>query len=104
MMTTTVKEWKKLNDFQHARKRTEMFFGSRDPHTQTVIAYGDGKTNFTPTPVSHTWIPAIFTAFREVLDNALDEVITHKHGDRIDITYDPKNMVFSITDNGRGIP
>lgn len=94
------KEWKKLNDFQHARNNNEMYFGSRDEHTQTVLGYDGGK----PVIQTHTWIPAVFTAFREVLDNALDEIVTHGHGDRVDITYDLKNMIFSITDNGRGIP
>lgn len=94
------KEWRKLNDFQHARNNNEMYFGSRDEHTQTVLGYASGR----PIIETHTWIPAVFTAFREVLDNALDEIVTHGHGDRVDITYDPKTMVFSITDNGRGIP
>ncbi|RYF17656.1 MAG: hypothetical protein EOO77_11585 [Oxalobacteraceae bacterium] len=94
------KEWKKLNDFQHARNNNEMYFGSRDVHTQTVLGYLKGK----PVIETHTWIPAVFTAFREVLDNALDEIVTHGHGNRVDITYDVSNMIFSITDNGRGIP
>lgn len=100
MATSPKKDWKKLNDFQHARLRNEMYFGSRDPHTQTVLQYAKEG----PQPVSMTWIPAVFTAFREVLDNALDEVVTHGHGTQVDITYDPKTMVFSVTDNGRGIP
>lgn len=94
------KEWKKLNDFEHARKRLEMYFGSRDPHTQSVLEYTDKG----PVAETTTWIPAVFTAFREVLDNALDEIVTHGHGDRIDVTYDPKTMVFTVADNGRGIP
>jgi DNA gyrase/topoisomerase IV subunit B len=94
------KDWKVLNDFQHARHRNEMYFGSRDPHTQVVLDYTSGK----PEAVETTWIPAVFTAFREVLDNALDEVVTHGHGNRVDVTYDPERMEFSITDNGRGIP
>lgn len=90
----------KLNDFSHARLRTEMYLGSRDPHTQAVLSYPDG----TPEPQEVTWVPAVFTAFREILDNALDEVAGHGHGDRIDVTYDPAKMVFSVQDNGRGIP
>ena len=77
-----------------------MYFGSRDPHTQTVLEYGrDG-----PVAVETTWVPAIFTAFREVLDNALDEVAAHGHGDRIDVTFEPKTMTITVKDNGRGIP
>lgn len=94
------KDWKKLTDYEHARLRNEMYFGSRDPHTQTVLGYERGL----PVALPFTWIPAVFTAFREVLDNALDEIVTHGHGDRVDVTYDPKTMTFSVTDNGRGIP
>lgn len=94
------KDWKKLTAFEHARLRTEMYLGSRDPHKQVVLEYGAGG----PIAVETSWVPALFTAFREVLDNALDEVAAHGHGDRIDISYDASNMVFSIQDNGRGIP
>lgn len=90
----------KLTDFMHARRRTEMYLSSRDPHTQTVLEY-DAQG---PKPVDTTWVPAVFTAYRELLDNALDEIVTHGHGDRLDITYDPKTTTFSIADNGRGIP
>jgi len=77
-----------------------MYLGSRDPHTQEVMLYD----NDTPVIRELTWVPAVFTAFREILDNALDEVVTEGHGNRIDVTYDPETMVFSVTDNGRGIP
>ncbi len=90
----------KLTEFQHARLRTEMWLGSRDPHSQVVLEYKDGQ----PVAAATTWVPALFTAFREVLDNAIDEVVTHKHGDRIDVTFDPTTLTFTIKDNGRGIP
>lgn len=90
----------KLSDWAHTRLRLEMYYGSRDPHSQVVLSYPDG----TPNPQEVTWVPAVFTAFREILDNALDEVVGHGHGDRIDVTYDPTTMTFSVEDNGRGIP
>jgi len=90
----------KLTESQHARRRTEMWLGSRDPHTQVVLEYRAGQ----PTAIQTTWVPSLFTAFREVLDNAIDELISHKQGDRIDVSYDPETMSFSIKDNGRGIP
>lgn len=77
-----------------------MYLGSRDPHTQYVLVYPEGK----PELREVTWVPAIFTAFREILDNALDEVVGHKQGDRIDVTYDSSTGIFSVEDNGRGIP
>lgn len=90
----------KLSEFQHARIRTEMWLGSRDPHTQTVLEYENGK----PVAKETTWVPALFTAFREVMDNAIDEVVTHKHGDKLMVTFDPKTLVITVEDNGRGIP
>ena len=75
-------EIEKLSDFQHARHRTEMYLSSRDPHTQVVLEYDDGK----PVPRESTWVPAVFVAFREIFDNALDEVITQlRQPDRCDV-------------------
>jgi DNA gyrase/topoisomerase IV subunit B len=90
----------KLTEFQHARLRTEMWLGSRDPHTQTVLEYDNGK----PVARETTWVPALFTAFREVMDNAIDEVVTHKHGDKLMVTFDPDTLTVIVEDNGRGIP
>jgi DNA gyrase/topoisomerase IV subunit B len=90
----------KLSDYTHIRLRTNMYFGSCDPHTQTVINYNNGK----PIIEEQTWVPALYTSFREILDNASDELIGHGFGNRIDITYDEKELIFSVEDNGRGIP
>jgi DNA gyrase/topoisomerase IV subunit B len=93
-------EIEKLTDWQHARIRTEMFLSSRDAHTQSVLEY----RSTAPITVETTWVPSLAVAFREVLDNALDEVVAHGYGDRIDVSYDPVSMIFSVKDNGRGIP
>ena len=90
----------KLTDYQHHRLRTEMYLGSRSPHTQTIVNW-DGKQL---RPVEMTWTPAVYCAFREILDNALDEVIGHSQGSRVDVKYDPKTMEFTVADDGRGIP
>lgn len=90
---------RKLNDFEHARQKTEMYLGSRSNHTQEVILYEDGE----PILKEISWVPAIYTAFREVLDNSLDEFV-HGYGNRLDITYKSGTMEFSVQDNGRGIP
>lgn len=89
-----------LSDYEHVRLRNEMYFGSRDPNTQTVLSYPEGV----PVPLEVTWVPAVFTAFREILDNSLDEIIGHSSGSRIDVTYDEATSTFSIKDDGRGIP
>lgn len=93
-------EIEKLTEFQHCRLRTEMYLASRDLHTQTIIDYENNK----PIAKENTWVPALFTAFREIMDNALDEIVTHGHGDTLKVTYDENNLKFSVSDNGRGIP
>lgn len=90
----------KLSDYEHIRRKTEMYFGSRNIHTQNILHYDDdGNPYFKET----SWVPAVYTAFREVLDNALDE-LSLGHGNRIDVTYDEEKSQFSVQDNGRGIP
>lgn len=91
----------KKSDYQHIRLRTHMYLGSPDPHTQTVLLLDD---DLKPYVEEVTWVPALFTSFREILDNALDEVVGHGHGNRIDVTYDENEIIFSVKDNGRGIP
>lgn len=77
-----------------------MYLGSVEPHTQSIVLYFEQK----PSVVEVTWTPALFTCLREIIDNALDEIVGHGHGNRIDVTYNPETLVFSVQDNGRGIP
>jgi len=91
---------KKLNDYQHARLRTEMYLGSREPHTQNVIHF-DGKKLSSR---EFTWIPALFTGLRELIDNALDEIVGHGHGNTLRVDYNEDTMEFCVEDNGRGLP
>ncbi len=91
---------KKLTPYQHVRLRTTVYYGDTSPHSQQTIDYAQGEPRLQPA----TWVPAVFTTFREIVDNALDEVVAHGHGSKIDITYDPDQLVFSVSDDGRGIP
>lgn len=91
----------KLTDWQHTRLRIEMYYGSRDPVSKTIMTYDDKGV---ASVIDGTWIPATFTAFREILDNALDEVVGHGYGDRIDVEFDENTNIISVKDNGRGIP
>lgn len=90
----------KLTDTQHHRLRTEMYLGSRNLHTQTVINWNGKKLEAEEV----SWTPAAYCAFREIFDNSLDEVVGHGHGTKIEVTYDPKTLTFSVSDDGRGIP
>lgn len=100
IMKNSTDEIVKLTDYAHHRLRTEMYLGSRNLHTQTIINWNGSRL----VAEEMAWTPAVYCAFREVFDNALDEVIGHGHGSRIDVTYDPKSMTFSVSDDGRGIP
>lgn len=91
---------KTLTDYQHARVRTEMYLGSRELHSQVVLTF-DGETVGLE---EQTWVPSLYTAFREIVDNALDEMVAHGHGDTLRVSYDPDTMEIEVEDNGRGIP
>jgi DNA gyrase/topoisomerase IV subunit B len=90
----------KLTEYEHARLRTEMYLGSRSLHTQSIINWDGSKLVST----EMTWTPAAYCAFREIFDNALDEVVGHGHGSRIDVEYNPETLTFLVADDGRGIP
>jgi len=91
---------KKLNDYEHTRLRTELYFGSRELHTQNILHF-DGKQLSLR---EFTWVPALFTGIREIIDNALDEMVGHRKGDTLSVTYDESTMEISVEDNGRGLP
>jgi DNA gyrase/topoisomerase IV subunit B len=93
-------QFKKLTDYQHARQRTEMYLGSREPHTQAVLTYNGTS----PTLVEHTWVPALYTGFRELIDNALDEMVGHGHGGALRVFYDASTGIIEVQDDGRGLP
>lgn len=91
----------KLTDYQHLRKRTEMYLGARTPHTQPVVIHtADG-----PKIMDLAWVPALMTSFREIVDNSLDE-FTKAGIDNgtLTVNYDIETLTFEISDNGRGIP
>lgn len=97
---TDTEEFRKLDDYGHARIRTEIYLGSREPATATVPFF-DGTQL---TMKEFTWVPALYTGLREIIDNALDEMIGYGHGDILEVTYNPDTMEFSVLDNGRGLP
>jgi DNA gyrase/topoisomerase IV subunit B len=93
-------EIKRLSSYSHVRLRSTMYLGSTAPHTQVTLDFTGEKA----APKEFTWVPAVATCAREIWENSLDEVIAHGHGSRIDVTYDPDTMTFSVEDDGRGIP
>ena len=94
-------EIKRLTDYSHLRQRIFMYLGGTDLHTQDILEIDDSNN---PVIVNETWVPALYTGFREILDNASDEVNGHGFGNTIKVEYNPNTMIFSVEDNGRGIP
>ncbi|RYE97482.1 MAG: hypothetical protein EOO77_38965, partial [Oxalobacteraceae bacterium] len=92
---------KKKTDYEHIRLRTNMYLGSIEPHVQSIVLYSE---DIQPRVVEVTWTPALFTCLREIIDNALDEIVGHGHGNRIDVGFDAEKLIFTVADNGRGIP
>nr|CAI3971137.1 DNA topoisomerase II large subunit [Ochrobactrum phage ORM_20] len=89
-----------LNDVQHARIRTEMYLGSRVPQEFVFpVVTINGSIGFKEFKI----VPAVLTAFREALDNALDEMSFVGKG-KIDVEYEEETSKFTVTDSGRGIP
>jgi DNA gyrase/topoisomerase IV subunit B len=88
------------DDFKHSRLRPEILFGSRELHTQLLPSYREGKLQLH----EYTWVPALWTMLREIIDNSLDELIKYGHGDTLRIDFDPATLVATVEDNGRGLP
>jgi DNA gyrase subunit B len=91
---------KKLTPYQHVRLRTPVYYGSTSLHTGNVLSYDADKISI----IEAEWVPAVFTSFREILDNSLDEVVVHGYGNKIDVKFNSNTMEFEVKDNGRGIP
>lgn len=99
-MTTENHGIKKLTDYQHLRKRTEMYLGARTLHTQhTLIHTANG-----PIIKELSWVPALMTSFREIIDNSLDEFTKAGIAGKLEVYYDEEDLTFQVEDNGRGIP
>jgi DNA gyrase/topoisomerase IV subunit B len=93
-------EWEKLSPYNQVRRRAEMYFGSRDLHTQIVPVYTDKG----PALEETTWVPAVYCCVRELIDNALDELVTHRRGKRLEVTYNAADQTYGIADDGGGLP
>lgn len=91
---------KRLTPYQHVRLRTPMYLGSTTLHTQQTLDFSGEQS----AAREFSWVPAVFCCVREIWENSLDEVVAHGHGSKIEITYDPATMTFTVEDDGRGIP
>lgn len=92
---------KKLTPYRHVRLRTTVYYSSVVKEEIKVLCL-ENKDNIKI--VTDEYVPAVFTCFREILDNSIDEIVSHGFGDTIKTGYNEKTHVFYVEDNGRGIP
>lgn len=99
----TAKDVRLLNDREHVRLRTQVYLGNTHPTAYKVPLFTREKFE-----VEYiTFIPAVYKAVGEILENSLDEFT--RVGDKIrnktlTIEADPKQGSYKVADNGRGIP
>lgn len=90
-----------LTEYEHARIRTEMYLGSKSAHDQPVLLFRNDGYNVQ----NLSWVPALLTSFREIVDNSLDEFVKAGIKDpMLRVVYDEAELYFEVSDNGRGIP
>lgn len=99
--TYTEKDIKVLTDNEHVRERVNIYLGNTNRTEYKIPMFIGG--NFKISPV--TFIPAVFKAVGECLDNSIDEFVQHTPKTPIlQITYNKTFETFEISDNGRGVP
>lgn len=89
-----------LEAYPFVRLRAHIYFGGLTPVIQQHVIFDGSKLVVRELE----WVPALFTYWREILDNALDEVIGHKNGKAINVQYDPVTFNMIVEDDGKGIP
>lgn len=90
-----------LSDREHVRLRTQIYLGNMHPVTYTIPLLTESQLRMQEVE----FIPAVYKAIGEVVDNAIDEFshLTSKIK-LLKIEAKPDIGWYSISDNGRGIP
>lgn len=90
-----------LTDIEHVRMRTQIYLGNTDVTQYDIPIFKDGKFEVK----TLEFIPAVYKAVGEILDNSLDEFAqTTFVGKRLEIEATPSQGKYKVADNGRGIP
>lgn len=92
---------KVLNDREHVRLRTNIYLGSTEPTEFNIPVFTNDKFQIKKIE----FIPSVFKAVNEILDNSLDEFAQLiKLNKTLTINSNSILGEYSISDNGRGIP
>lgn len=90
-----------LSDREHVRKRTQIYLGNMHPTSYSIPLLTEDQLRIKEIE----FIPAVYKAVNEVIDNALDE-FSHLTSKIKLLKLDAKPDIgwYSVGDNGRGIP
>lgn len=89
-----------LSDRDHVRKRLPVYAGSTSIAEYTIPVFGD---DFLLRKVS--FVPAVYKVIGEIIDNSIDEFAQIDDPVKIlTIDAEPISGLYSISDNGRGVP
>ncbi len=91
-----------LTDREHVRLRTQIYLGNMSKVSYDVPIFIGNKFKIK----NLAFCPSTLKACNEILDNSVDELIQHssKTIKRISIQATPLLGIYTISDNGRGIP
>ncbi|TFG97306.1 hypothetical protein E4H12_08965 [Candidatus Thorarchaeota archaeon] len=97
----TGKDIKALTDREHVRLRTQVYLGNMHPAEYSIPDLTSEKFKIKEVE----FIPAVYKAIGEIIDNSLDEFAQIKSKIKLlKIEADSKAGRYTITDNGRGVP
>jgi len=97
----TGKDIKALTDREHVRLRTQVYLGNTHPAEYLVPDLTSEKFKIKELE----FIPAVYKAVGEIIDNSLDEFAQIKSKIKLlKIDADPEAGRYTIADNGRGVP
>lgn len=90
-----------LGDREHVRLRTQVYLGSMSPTTYSIPILTEDQFNIE----NVEFIPAVYKAIGEIIDNSLDEFSQISSKVKLlKIEAKPETGWYKINDNGRGIP
>lgn len=96
----TDKDIQVLSDFEHVRKRVNIYLGNNHLATYTIPLFNG---QFKIEQIS--FIPAVYKAINEIIDNSIDEFAQIDKKDKIlKISANTLLGTYTVTDNGRGVP
>lgn len=97
----TADDIKILSDRDHVRMRTQIYLGNMKQTSYSIPLF----LNESFSVANIEFIPAVYKAVGEIIDNCLDEFAhTSFAGKQITIEAHPVLGMYTITDNGRGVP